>query len=211
MTTMSGKRESILDLENFLIIQEEESMGATYGVGLLGHLPADMPEKVKIEVMHSFAVESRVDIPIREVISGRVAEWNPVRESDDGGFEYEMRWLDEAEAEPILTFARQEQHFAPYSQFSFLDGWQVFIPGATCPRKPIRLPLPNQESTKLRINTLREGIAGMDGINRKIKRYKDDFWEGESYTCDEYTAFHTGIGNALRQCRKHQLIYVIGD
>ncbi len=61
-----------------------------------------------------------------------------------------------------------------------------FVPGPHHPRKPIDLPLSNQESISLKINTLRQGITEIQAINRKIKKYDDDFWQDDRYSCKEY-------------------------
>ncbi|MDM8543882.1 hypothetical protein QUF90_22640 [Desulfococcaceae bacterium HSG9] len=186
-------------------------MGAVFGVGLLGHLPS-MSEEEQEETMMRFASKCYgPKVTFREVIGSRVGEWMRPETVDKAYMSISMRWLKHEEAEPIFTFAKREHNSAPYSQFSFLNGWQVFIPGSHYPRKPMELPLPNNETMTLRINTLNRGIAGLQAINRKIKTYDDDFWQDERFSCKEYVTFHNGIKKVMKYCKQHHLIYVIGE
>ncbi len=184
-------------------------MGACYGVGLLRHLPV-MSEKEQEVTMLEFASKCcGPGVIIRQVIDTRVGEWMRP-ESIDGIYEdVTMRWVEPDEAEVILAFEHNEHKSAPYSQFSFLDGWQIFVPGPHNPRKPIELPLLNRESISLKINTLDQGIAGIQAINRKIGKYDDDFWKEEMFSCKEYISFHDNIVKALKHCVEHHLIYGI--
>ena len=178
-------------------------MGAVFGVGLLEILPT-MSTEEQIATMTRFAELCGATTALREVVGERVGEWQPPVTPNGG---YTLRWLEPAEAAPILKFAEWEQRSAPYSQFSFLDGWQIFIPGAYRPKTQIELPLPNDEPETLQINTLEEGIAELESINRRIKTYEAEFWEGMRFTCEEYVDFHDSLRKAMEGCIEHGLIY----
>ncbi len=180
-------------------------MGAVYGVGLLGQLP-QMSTEEEVAALTQFAEMCGLKVPFREVVSGRVGEWQPPAAPGEG---YTVRWLEAEEAAPIIAFAQNQHRSAPYSQFTFLDGWQVFIPGPEHPQNPIWLPVPGHEPVELWCNTFDEGLAEIERINRRIESHEPEFWEGMRFTCEEYVEFHNSLRDAMQGCIRHSLIYFI--
>jgi len=80
-------------------------MGATYGAGLVGSLPADLTEAEQLEVVTQFVHESGSYAKCHEVIGDRVAVW--VRDWDVDSERHQQNWLSDKDAAPILEYSKK--------------------------------------------------------------------------------------------------------
>ena len=115
-----------------------------------------MDEAEAVAMLGSFVPDSGC-IEWREVIGERVGRWfgrsvpgTSIVDQDNFGFE----WVEGEDAQEVLEHSRRSGGSAPYSLFSFLDGFQVLTPCLDFPAA--RLP---RASVRARLHTVPRGAA----------------------------------------------------
>ena len=182
-------------------------MGANFGAGLVGSLPADLTEEEQLEVVTQFVNESGSYATFHEVIGDRVSVW--VRDWDVDSERHQQSWLSDKEAAPILEYSKKNGGSAPYSWFEYLDGWSILISGWDMYWYSCEVEVPHLGIEKFYFRLYEDFYKAVEKIIQQIEQ--DDEWEQSSRTKAEVIEFHQSLVEDAKNAERHKMIYVIGD
>lgn len=180
-------------------------MGQTYGASLLARLPGDAvdTEDKQLTVLQSF-FDTGVVLDLYEVVNDKVVRIHgPLGASV-------VQWVTDDIKIAEVRAAMRLGGSRPSSYFSFLDGFQLFVPDEEAHGPPIVLPLPGGGQFEFAYHNMVSGLARLRKINQRLAQRPDAHFEAMPHRRDEYVRFHEALIADIETCQRAGVVYALG-